>query len=151
MSLSDIITIIALAIGSGGLVTAYIALRKFPLEQKAVAVDILKTEADVKAVDAQIQRLAQESLKEVIEELREHITDLSERLDRQERNSAFQFKSQQTIIDDLKTRLWQTEKRLRDAEATNKQLTHRVEVLEAENNKLRQERDRLLGSGSGTQ
>ena len=146
MSLSDIITIIALAIGSGGLVTAYIALRKFPLEQKAVAVDILKTEADVKAVDAQIQQLAQESLKEVIEELREHITDLSERLDRQKEDFALQFRSQQTIIDDLKTRLWQTEQRLHDAEATNKQLTHRVEVLEAENNKLRQERDRLLGS-----
>lgn len=134
-----LIAILSLVLSAG--VTAYISLRKLPAETK-------RAEVDIQAIFLEVNAKVQQSYSEIIDELREHITELDQRLDRQRAEFTLQFSSQETIIEDLKIRLRDTEKRLQEAESGNKKLSLRVDALENENNRLKIENARLKGEAA---
>jgi chromosome segregation ATPase len=146
MDLTQIITIILAAVfgTGGGLVTAYIALRKLPVERRIAEVSAQRGEVDIQAIFLEVNKKVQKSYGEIIDELREHIDELTERLDKQRGEFTLELSSHKTIIEDLKIRLRQTEQRLKETESLNSKLVKRVEALEAENKALKAERDRLL-------
>jgi chromosome segregation ATPase len=136
MTLSDILTIVALLLGSGGIASSIIAWRRYPLEKK-------RAEVDIQAAYLDISAKVQEQYSEIIEELSEHITALDHRLEKHQTTFRLELNSQQTIIDDLKIRLKQTEERLREEIDSNRALAGRVAALEEENKRLRAENARL--------
>jgi chromosome segregation ATPase len=139
MNFELVIAIISLVLSAG--VTAYISLRKLPTETK-------RAEVDIQAIFLEVNTKVQQSYSEIIDELRDHITELDQRLDKQRGEFTLQLSSQETIIEDLKIRLLDTEKRLREAEASNKKLAARVDALEKENDRLKIENAQLRGEST---
>jgi len=136
METSDILVVLAVLLGTGGIASSIVALGKLASDKKL-------SEVNVQSAYVDIQAKVQESYGEIIEELREHISSLEVRIEKQQEVFTIELISQKTIVDDLKIRLGQTEQRLRVAEADNKKLAKRIDALEEENAKLIVENEAL--------